>query len=85
MTSKSKRNALSAVFVETVQETGTYSDGHGVAQDATAQATSLAHNLGNSTGQAHARTELFGQRRQLMEKWADFVLSGNKQTRTPGI
>ena len=47
--------------------------------------TALAHNLGNSTEQAYARTELFGQRRQLMEKWADFVLSGNKQTRTPGI
>ena len=35
--------------------------------------TALAHNLGNSTEQAYARTELFGQRRQMMEKWADFV------------
>ena len=30
MTSKSKRNALSAVFVQSVQETGTYSDGGGL-------------------------------------------------------
>ena len=30
MTSKSKRNALSAVFVQTVQKTGTYSDGGGL-------------------------------------------------------
>ena len=30
MTSKSKRNALSAVFVKSVQETGTYSDGGGL-------------------------------------------------------
>ena len=33
----------------------------------------LAHNLGNSTEQAHARTELFGQRHELMEMWVDFV------------
>ena len=30
MTSKSKRNALSAVFVQSVRETGTYSDGGGL-------------------------------------------------------
>ena len=30
MTSRSKRNALSAVFVQSVQETGTYSDGSGL-------------------------------------------------------
>lgn len=30
MTSRSKRNALSAVFVQSVQESGTYSDGGGL-------------------------------------------------------
>ena len=33
----------------------------------------LAHNLGNSTEQAYARTDLFERRRDLMEQWADYT------------
>jgi integrase len=33
----------------------------------------LAHNLGNPTEQAYARTDLFEPRQKLMEMWADFV------------
>ena len=35
--------------------------------------TALAHNLGDSTEQAYSRTDLFELRRDLMERWADFV------------
>ena len=34
----------------------------------------LAHNLGNSTETAYARSDLFDRRRVLMEAWADFWL-----------
>ena len=47
--------------------------------------TALAHNLGNSTEQACARTDLFEQRRRFMDQWADFVVYGNKQIGMPGI
>ena len=33
----------------------------------------LAHNLGNSTEQAYARSDLFDKRRALMEAWAAYV------------
>lgn len=39
--------------------------------------TALAHNLGNSTEQAYARTDLFEQRRALMEAWAAHLAEGN--------
>ena len=45
----------------------------------------LAHNLGTSTEQAYARTDLFDQRKDLMQLWADFVVYGNKQAAIPGI
>ena len=35
----------------------------------------LAHNLGNSTEQAYARTDLLEARRPLMEEWAQFLAS----------
>ena len=38
-----------------------------------ASETALAHNLGNPTEQAYARTDMFEPRRELMEMWADFV------------
>ena len=47
--------------------------------------TALAHNLGNSTEHAYARTDLFEQRRRFMDQWADFVGYGNKQIGMPGI
>ena len=39
----------------------------------------LAHNLGNSTEMAYARTDLFDKRRALMEAWGCFLIgnSGN--------
>lgn len=36
----------------------------------------LAHNLGNSMEQAYARTDLFEQRRALMEAWAAHLAGG---------
>ena len=33
----------------------------------------LAHTRGNSTEQAYARSDLFERRRDLMQKWADYV------------
>ena len=45
----------------------------------------LAHNLGTSTEQAYARTDLFDQRRDLMQRWADFVVYGNRQAAIPGL
>ena len=47
--------------------------------------TALAHNLGNSTEQAYARTDLFEQRRALMLAWARFVADGREQVGLPGI
>ena len=35
--------------------------------------TALAHNLGDSTEQAYSRTDLFELRRDLMEKWAEYL------------
>ncbi len=35
----------------------------------------LAHTLGNSTEQAYARSDLFEQRRELMQLWADYLTS----------
>ena len=35
----------------------------------------LAHILGNSTEQAYARSDLFERRRDLMQQWADYLLS----------
>ena len=37
----------------------------------------LAHNVGNATRRAYARTELLGPRRVLMEAWASYVV-GNE-------
>jgi integrase len=34
----------------------------------------LAHNLGNSTETAYARSDLFDRRRELMEAWSTFVV-----------
>ncbi|MCY4365927.1 MAG: integrase arm-type DNA-binding domain-containing protein [Chloroflexi bacterium] len=34
----------------------------------------LAHNLGNSTETAYARSDLFNKRRSLMQGWANFVI-----------
>ena len=45
----------------------------------------LAHNLGNSTEQAYARTDLLEQRRALMVAWAQFVANGREQVALPGI
>ncbi len=36
----------------------------------------LAHNLGNSTETAYARSDLFDRRRRLMEAWAEFLAPG---------
>ena len=33
----------------------------------------LAHNLGNSTETAYARSDLFDKRRELMQAWADYI------------
>ena len=35
----------------------------------------LAHNLGNSTETAYARSDLFDRRRGLMDAWAEFLTS----------
>ena len=40
----------------------------------------LAHNLGNSTETAYARSDLFDRRRELMEAWSAFVV-GQQDTR----
>ena len=36
----------------------------------------LAHNVGNSTEAAYMRSDLFDQRRVLMDRWGQFVTSG---------
>ena len=38
----------------------------------------LAHNLGNSTETAYARSDLFERRRGLMEEWAEFLASNTQ-------
>ena len=41
----------------------------------------LAHSLGNSTEQAYARSDLFERRRELMQKWANYItveFNGNR-------
>ena len=38
----------------------------------------LAHNLGNSTEMAYARTDLFDKRRVLMEAWDRFLSNGRE-------
>ena len=38
----------------------------------------LAHTIGNSTEQAYMRSDLFAQRRKLMQLWADFL--GRRET-----
>ena len=35
--------------------------------------SALAHNVGNGVEQAYMRSDLFEQRRQLMQQWADFL------------
>ena len=35
---------------------------------------SLAHRIGNDTERAYARSDLFNQRRLLMQQWADYLL-----------
>ena len=39
----------------------------------------LAHNVGNSTEAAYMRSDLFDQRRALMDRWAEFVTGGTVQ------
>ena len=34
---------------------------------------SLAHEVGSSVEQAHMRSDLLGQRRDLMQQWADYL------------
>ena len=36
----------------------------------------LAHNVGNSTEAAYMRSDLFDQRRALMDRWAEYVVGG---------
>ncbi len=35
----------------------------------------LAHVVGNQTGAAYTRSDLFDRRRRLMDKWATYVLT----------
>ena len=44
----------------------------------------LAHNVGNSTEAAYMRSDLFDQRRALMNSWADYVVGGAKGEETDG-
>ena len=44
----------------------------------------LAHNVGNSTEAAYMRSDLFDQRRALMNAWADYVVGGAKEEETDG-
>ena len=37
----------------------------------------LAHTLGNSTEQAYARSDLFERRRELMDEWGRYVITGS--------
>ena len=40
---------------------------------------SLAHRVGSAVKQAYARSDLFDQRQELMNSWADFVTGGAKK------
>ena len=44
----------------------------------------LAHNVGNSTEAAYMRSDLFDQRRALMDAWAEFVAGGVEAEETDG-
>ena len=44
----------------------------------------LAHNVGNSTEAAYMRSDLFDQRRALMNAWADYIAGGAKGEETDG-
>ena len=44
----------------------------------------LAHNVGNSTEAAYMRSDLFDQRRALMDRWAEFVTSGTGKEKNNG-
>ncbi len=46
--------------------------------------SALAHNVGNSTEAAYMRSDLFDQRRALMNAWADYVAGGAKGEETDG-
>ena len=47
--------------------------------------TALAHNLGDSTEQAYARTDLFEQRRGVMERWGSYLVSGGGDMTEPAL
>ena len=38
----------------------------------------LAHGVGSSVVQSYARSDLLQQRRELMQKWSDYVLAAQK-------
>ena len=44
----------------------------------------LAHNVGNSTEAAYMRSDLFDQRRALMDTWADYVTGGTGREESNG-
>ena len=44
----------------------------------------LAHNIGNSTEAAYMRSDLFDQRRALMNAWAEYVISGTDGEKNDG-
>ena len=39
----------------------------------------LAHNVGNSTEAAYMRSDLFDQRRALMNAWAEYIIGGERE------
>jgi integrase len=41
--------------------------------DAEARELALAHQIGNATTRAYARSDLLDPRRELMQRWADFL------------
>ena len=44
----------------------------------------LAHNIGNSTEAAYMRSDLFDQRRALMNAWAEYVIGGTDGEKNDG-
>ena len=40
----------------------------------------LAHRLGSAVAQAYARSDLFKQRRTLMQRWADYLMGSSQAT-----
>ena len=38
--------------------------------------SALAHNVGNGVEQAYMRSDLFEQRRELMQQWSDYLSAG---------